>query len=350
MEEVLKMDIFDISEHIKDVRQEARNYINNKRARILEIGPLNRSLLERSEYQNYFFCDIRSTDEIKKFYKGNNYLKKTGINVDIETIINIDYVLKGSYKNTFSKIEKFDYVIVSHVLEHVPNIIDFFIDIQNVLKTGGKLVIIYPDKRFSFDYFRSDSRFVDAYKIFNNSNEGRQTQELDFKINVVPENNSTIYWDYDQKVENYLIDEINQEDLETLNEDIHYWPFSDYSFIKFLSDCNRFSLFNSFIERYIPTQFSGQEFLVILSFGGKTASEDYIKYLIESKEYYFNNFLHLADLKMQNKNKDELIKLLSKNIGELGNKSHGNIEKPKYFINIKSIVKIIKNKFTRKRK
>ena len=53
---------------------------------------------------------------------------------------------------------------------------------------------------------------------------------------------------------------------------------------------------------------------------------------------------------MQNKNKDELIKLLSKNIGELGNKSHGNIEKPKYFINIKSIVKIIKNKFTRKRK
>ena len=75
---------------------------------IIEFGPLNRPLFTREEYKNISYADIRSTEEIKQLYSGNDYLQKTGISVDTNSIIDIDYkIVKGSYVNTFKE-KKFD--------------------------------------------------------------------------------------------------------------------------------------------------------------------------------------------------------------------------------------------------
>jgi predicted SAM-dependent methyltransferase len=181
----------------------ASNYIKDKNARILELGPLNRSLLDRKKYKNYFFADIHSTEEVKELYSGSNYLKRTGIVVDLEDIIPIDYVVKDTYKETFKDLEKFDYVIASHVLEHMPNLLNFFFDVQNILTEDGELIIIYPDKRFCFDHFRSESKFADIYDIWKTSEVGNPRQTLDFFTNVLHENNAVKFWDMDEEIPMY---------------------------------------------------------------------------------------------------------------------------------------------------
>ena len=96
-----------------NIRDYAADYIKDHSSRILELGPLNRSLLDKDLYKNYYFADIRNTEEIKAFYSSNEYLENTGIKVDIDSIIDIDFVIKESYKELFKNIDKFDYVIVS---------------------------------------------------------------------------------------------------------------------------------------------------------------------------------------------------------------------------------------------
>lgn len=283
-----------------NVREYASKYIKDYNSRILEFGPLTRCLLDRKKYKNYFFADIRSTEEVKNLYSGNEYLKRTGIEVNTDDVIDIDFVVKGSYKDTFKNVEKFDYVIVSHVLEHIPNLLDFFIDVQNILKRNGEIIIIYPDRRFSFDHFRSDSKFSDIYDVWKGSKTGVARQTLDFYTNVIPENNPVKFWNIDEEVplcskvrETKGLDVYNTVKKGKQEDDIHYWPFSDFSFIKFLRDCKVYDIFPFTIKTFVPTQKNTQEFLVILSKGGEIPDKKFCDYMREGQDYFFYNYLGL---------------------------------------------------------
>lgn len=82
-----------------------QNLIKDKSKRILELGPLNRPIADKNIYPNTFYCDIRSTEEIRKLYSGNDYLKATGILIDPESIIPVDYVIQDNYKKTLENVQ-----------------------------------------------------------------------------------------------------------------------------------------------------------------------------------------------------------------------------------------------------
>lgn len=255
-----------------NINEFASKYIKDTNSRILEFGPLTRCLLDKKRYKNYFFADIRSTEEVKKLYSGNEYLKRTGIKVDIKDVIEIDYVIKGSYKETFKGVEKFDYIIVSHVLEHIPNLLNFFIDLQNILKKGGEIIILYPDRRYCFDHFRTDSKFSEIYHLWRENKFLPYSQILDFYSNVIPENRPQVFWtrnilkDFESKGSEKKDIEIYEKARKgIIEDDIHYWPFSDFAFLKFLYDCKRYKIFPFSLRKFIPTQENTQQFLVILS-------------------------------------------------------------------------------------
>jgi glycosyltransferase involved in cell wall biosynthesis/SAM-dependent methyltransferase len=48
----------------------------------------------------------------------------------------------------------FDGLIASHVCEHMPDLIGFFVAASRLLKPSGKLVLALPDKRLCFDFFQ----------------------------------------------------------------------------------------------------------------------------------------------------------------------------------------------------
>lgn len=122
--------------------------------RILEIGPLNDPIFSKQE-ANVFYADIRSTDEIKKAHASDPHVIK-------ENIVDIDFVIKNSYEKSLSHVDKFDYVVSSHVLEHMPRLIEHFQDIATVLNKKGMLYAFLPDHRYCFDHCRAPTSFAEA--------------------------------------------------------------------------------------------------------------------------------------------------------------------------------------------
>ena len=247
--------------------------VNDPSKRILELGPLNRPIVDKNLYPNTFYCDVRSTEDVRKLYSGNDYLEATGIRVDPETIVPIDYVIQENYEKTFEKVEKFDYVIASHVLEHMEDLIFALRDISAVLKPGGTFCIVYPDKRYCFDHFRTSASFRDAYRVFRNGTTENSSMVLDFYYSVIPENNPYLFWRKDG-----ILDHLPKASFEkavdhyeeALNgvkmDDVHYWPFSDMDFLKLLYDCIRARLLPFHCTSFWPCMENGQQFMVALQY------------------------------------------------------------------------------------
>jgi SAM-dependent methyltransferase len=253
-----------------DFREYIVTKVLKKNDRILEFGPLIRPLVSKKDYPNIFFADIKNTEEIKKLYTSNDYLKATGLSVDINSVVEIDYVITKSYTETFKHEKKFDVVYLSHVIEHMPDIITFLEDVANIIKSDGKLVLIYPDARYCFDHFRNGTSFIDAYDVYKDTKSSSK-RVFDFVYNVVRENNPFFFWgdpkqnkilpenDFKKALQDYEKAKKNE-----LPDDTHFWPFADYQFIKFLYDADRAGLLKFDIDIFHPTQENTQEFMIIL--------------------------------------------------------------------------------------
>ncbi|HTT81659.1 MAG TPA: hypothetical protein VMF86_18495 [Stellaceae bacterium] len=55
-----------------------------------------------------------------------------------------------------------DYVIASHVIEHVPDLITWLAEIRDVLAAAGQVRLVIPDRRYTFDFWRSETRLADV--------------------------------------------------------------------------------------------------------------------------------------------------------------------------------------------
>mgnify|MGYP000040454371 CR=1 FL=1 len=250
-----------------------QSLVEDRSRRILELGPLNRPIADKSIYPNTFYCDIRSTEDVRKLYSGNDYLEATGIMVDPKTIVPIDYVIKENYEKTFAEVEKFDCVIASHVLEHMDDLIFALRDLSTVLKPGGIFCIIYPDKRYCFDHFRTSASFRDAYNVFRNGSVQNAPMVLDFYYSVVPENSPSLFWRKDG-----ILDHLPKTSFEKAvrhyeqalqgakMDDVHYWPFTDMDFLKFLYDCIRAGLLPFRCTAFWPCVQNSQQFMIALQY------------------------------------------------------------------------------------
>lgn len=123
----------------------------------LEIGPLHRPTVSRDQAKIYY-ADHMSTADLRKKYKGHPF--------NLDDIVEVDYVVgEKSIARVVGK-KKFDYIIASHVIEHVPDTVTWLKDISSILKPGGVLSLVIPDKRYTFDINRQPSRpadVIDAY-------------------------------------------------------------------------------------------------------------------------------------------------------------------------------------------
>lgn len=253
-----------------DFREFAKKEYIKPRHRILEFGPLIRPAVTRKTHPHVYYADIRSTEDIKKLYTSNDYLESTGLTVDTNQVVNIDYVVNDSYKNTFKNVEKFDVVVLSHVIEHMPDIIGFFQDIKHVLKRSGQLIIIYPDARYCFDHFRNGTSFIDAYDVYRNKDTSSK-RVFDFVYDVVHENRANYFWK--DPSQNSIMPTNSFEAAEKaaekakrgeLPDDTHFWPFSNYQLIKFLYDMDRAGLLEFDIVEFYPTPENHQECMLVL--------------------------------------------------------------------------------------
>jgi SAM-dependent methyltransferase len=123
----------------------------------LEIGPSHNPLLAKRDGYNVRVADHLDRDGLVAKYEG---LRQT------ELIEEVDYVLAPG-RLTDSVSDRFDYIVGSHLVEHVVCLVSFLQDCEALLKPGGVLTMAVPDKRYCFDELRERSglgRVVDVYR------------------------------------------------------------------------------------------------------------------------------------------------------------------------------------------
>ncbi len=123
----------------------------------LEIGALHRPRVRKSDGP-VFYVDHYTTEELRARYQAN-----AGTRPHLAEIVDVDFVIKDdrSLAEITGGAAPFDYVIASHLIEHVPNPIGWLQEVAQVLRPGGILSLVVPDKRYCFDVNRVDTQMRD---------------------------------------------------------------------------------------------------------------------------------------------------------------------------------------------
>jgi predicted SAM-dependent methyltransferase len=127
--------------HSKDFSKIAREYCKGEG---IEIGGLHSRLQVNAKVKNLDYMD---TKRLKEKYKNDK-------NINLNDLWEVDIV---SQAWDLSKIESnsLDFVMSSHVLEHLPNPGVAIQEWIRAVKPGGTVFFIVPDMRFTFDKDRN---------------------------------------------------------------------------------------------------------------------------------------------------------------------------------------------------
>ena len=124
--------------------------IDAKRERGIEIGALAAPILTKAE-SDIRYVDWAGQQTLKSKYAGDP-------NVNVDKIVPVDGIWGDrSLKDSLGGETGFGYVLASHVIEHVPDMIGWLEEIAEVLRPGGRLSLAIPDRRFTFDYLRQET-------------------------------------------------------------------------------------------------------------------------------------------------------------------------------------------------
>lgn len=115
----------------------------------LEMSPGARPIIERGIARDVVYCDKVDITDWKKTYANED--------LDVYDVV----VLGDQLIDEVFGAAEFDYIVSSHVLEHIPDFIQFFVSAARVLRPHGKIVKLVPDKRYTFDVLRRESTVDD---------------------------------------------------------------------------------------------------------------------------------------------------------------------------------------------
>ena len=210
------------------------------------------------------YVDHETTEGLKAKYAHDP-------NVDINQIVDVDYVW-GTQKlpELVGDATLFDYVIASHVIEHVPDLIGWLKEIQTVLKPGGILSLVIPDKRYCFDYYRQLTKPADVLEAYLRSSRKPSPRQ------IFDHFASCVYWRgmcaWSGEVEKSELFPYHSEAqaweaaqsafIQDHYCDVHCWVFTPYSFFQLFKTLVNLNLLDFKIARFHPTE--GCEFFVSL--------------------------------------------------------------------------------------
>lgn len=119
----------------------------------VELGPLNRPLIRREDGE-VLYADHRSTEDLRAKYAGHDLV----IGPKAQPIVEVDLVLEHqSLAQALGDRAPVDYIVASHVIEHIPDPIGWLTELAGVLREDGVIFLVVPDKRFTFDFRRAPS-------------------------------------------------------------------------------------------------------------------------------------------------------------------------------------------------
>jgi predicted SAM-dependent methyltransferase len=262
----------------------------NKNMSGLEIGPWFNPICPKKNGWNIDILDFSDTDDLITRAATHSSEDIRNRAKDIETV---DMVWSGEPIDELCKKKrkkKYDYVVASHLVEHLPDFIGFFQQVSRLLNPSGIISMAVPDMRKCFDVFKYPSTTDQMLAAYRQKHR-RHTAENLFSAMANGVNRSGSYswtdgnresirfsdtldraWDY------YQIESKKSNDAPYV--DMHAWYFTPSSFKLLFLELNALGLVD-----YSPLEIClarGSEFLVQLTRANQTwTSEELNKLRIE---------------------------------------------------------------------
>lgn len=232
-------------------------------SRILEIGPAHNPILPKR--------DGFKTDNV-------DYLDRAGLvdkyksfaQYDPDDIEEVDWVLAPGAKMSEVITDRFDVVVASHVLEHTTSLIDFLNECTSLLAPDGRIALVVPDMRFTFDRFRQRSSLGRVIDLHLDPPSVHSVGTMaDFTMNAV-KHRGTTSWKHDHAGNYSQVNELDDVKRHLARAtpqdsyiDMHNWVLTPNHLRLLLADLHALGYITVREETFHPTV--GHEFFLNLS-------------------------------------------------------------------------------------
>ena len=162
----------------------------------LELGPLHRPMVKHRG-MTVRYVDRMKVEELRKHYPELSEFGFVGPDIidDAQTLSSIRY---GDF---------YDFLIAAHIIEHLPNPIEALRSWCRVVKPGGRVYLVVPDKMITFDRNREVTPLEHMILDYESPDPFRDfIHFLDYSANVNGKTGAeTITHAYDLKNKDYSI-------------------------------------------------------------------------------------------------------------------------------------------------
>jgi SAM-dependent methyltransferase len=229
----------------------------------LEIGPLHAPLVRRHEGR-ILYVDYAAKETLQANFRHPG---------DPADIVDVD-IIWGERPLRDCVGEPVDYIVASHVIEHVPDLIGWLLELHAALKPGGIVGLAIPDRRHTFDVRRPVSlpgEMMEAYlrrhrqpslrQVFESAAFSKDT--ADRESWRAGEMTGGLPMEVLQRLRpaRDLVTEIAENPKYV---DAHCWVFTPASFLDTAQALNVLGYFPFAIDAFHPTDAGAIEFIVRL--------------------------------------------------------------------------------------
>ncbi|RYF83164.1 MAG: methyltransferase domain-containing protein, partial [Comamonadaceae bacterium] len=217
-------------------RVEAINFgIDFSRKSVIEIGALDKPVTPR-DAARVFYVDHVDTPKLQEKYRAD-------ANVKAQEIVHVGGVWgQKTLAEAAASVAPVDFIVASHVIEHVPDLVTWLKELDSVLTSAGEVRLVVPDKRYCFDFMRSETEIADVVAAYVAGARVPQPQQIaDFTLNAVAVDCGSTWDGSAQKAVNpRMYDDqgglVLAKDalINGTYHDVHCWVFTPLSFARLM--------------------------------------------------------------------------------------------------------------------
>ena len=231
----------------------------------LEIGALDKPIIPPSS-PHVFYVDHADSEALRCKYLEDPY-------VNVDRLVHVNGVWgEASLAKAAARVAPVDFVVASHVLEHVPDLIAWLQELASVLKPHGEVRLAIPDRRYTFDVLRAETRAADVLASHLVRARRPQAREiLDYMTHLVSVDTWKI-WDGSQDTASLTRQSSIEKGMTVARDsadngnyhDVHCWVFTPLSFAALMHDLAAASYHPFKCASFLPTERNTNEFFATL--------------------------------------------------------------------------------------
>ncbi|MBX2906279.1 MAG: hypothetical protein KF744_09595 [Taibaiella sp.] len=226
-------------------------------ATILEICP---GLCPTLRLQNVKYYDTESRTSLVE--------QATQLHVQTSTIPEIDFVSETDDLGVVN--EKFEALLSVHNLSRHANLISHLQQCEKLLKPGGRLFCVVPDKRYTQDHFNPETSLTTLLARYKEKDNSVHLEHR-LALGTSTHYDASRHWaGRHGNPENMLETRVNavwDGEQEVVPRHINASYFTPAGFSEILSSLRTLKLTNLVIERLYPPVYGNNEFYVVLAAG-----------------------------------------------------------------------------------